>query len=63
MGVICARRKGLIASVTRILSFNSLSKEIEQRYQGLLNVEAAFLAAQRLELHMAKLSNLVRLNI
>jgi len=42
MGVICARRKGLIASVTRIVSFNSLSKEIEQRYKALLNVEAAF---------------------
>jgi antitoxin VapB len=47
MGVICARRKGLIASVTRIVSFNSLSKEIEQRYQGLLNVEAAFFSGTK----------------
>ena len=43
MGVICARRKGLIASVTRIVSFEKISTEMQDRYQRLLNVEAAFL--------------------
>ncbi len=43
MGVICARRKGLIASVTRIRSFNPVSSEISDSYKRLLHVEAAFL--------------------
>ncbi|MBM3655686.1 MAG: hypothetical protein FJW91_01840 [Actinobacteria bacterium] len=43
MGVICARRKGLIASVTRIRSLGSIPPEMESNYQALLNVEAAFL--------------------
>ncbi len=43
MGVICARRKGLIASVTRIVNFGELSANTQDSYQRLLNVEAAFL--------------------
>ncbi len=43
MGVICARRKGLIASVTRIISFTEISSGMQDTYRRLLNVEAAFL--------------------
>jgi antitoxin VapB len=43
MGVICARRKGLIASVTRIVSFSALNSELDDAYRRLLNVEAEFL--------------------
>ena len=43
MGVICARRKGLIASVTRIVQFGAIPSEMSETYQRLLNVEAAFL--------------------
>ena len=43
MGVICARRKGLIASVTRLVSFGETSTELTETYLRLLNVEAAFL--------------------
>ena len=43
MGVICARRKGLIASITRIVKFGSISNQISDTYQRLLRVEAAFL--------------------
>ncbi len=43
MGVICARRKGLIASVTRIISFSEISTTMQDTYRRLLNVEAAFL--------------------
>ncbi len=42
---ICAKRKGLIASVTRIVSFEPWSDVYEGQYQGLLNVEAAMLDA------------------
>ena len=42
---ICAKRKGLIASVTRIISFQPLSDQDEQDYLGLLNVEAVMLSA------------------
>jgi Xaa-Pro aminopeptidase len=43
MGVICARRKGLIASVTRIVSLSALNSELDDAYRRLLNVEAEFL--------------------
>ena len=43
MGVICARRKGLIASVTRLVHFGAPSIELKDTYARLLNVEAAFL--------------------
>lgn len=41
---ICARRKGLIASETRIISFQPITTERQDEYHRLLNVEAAFLA-------------------
>lgn len=43
MGVICARRKGLIASVTRLVHFGELTAELKDTYSRLLSVEAAFL--------------------
>ena len=47
MGVICGRRKGLIASVTRIIKFGSLTTEENENYLKLLNVEAEFLNATK----------------
>lgn len=44
---ICARRKGLIASETRIISFEANSEPRKQEYLNLLAVEAAFLAQTR----------------
>jgi Xaa-Pro aminopeptidase len=41
---ICARRKGLIASETRIFCFEPISQQRQDEYQNLLMVEAAFLA-------------------
>ena len=43
MGVICARRKGLIASVTRIASFVKVDAQLHDQYQRLLDVERVFL--------------------
>ncbi len=43
MGVICARRKGLIASVTRLVHFGEIPSQVNETYRRLLNVEAAFL--------------------
>lgn len=40
---ICARRKGLIASETRIFSFEPLTSQRKAEYLNLLEVEAAFL--------------------
>ena len=40
---ICARRKGLIASETRIVSFETISKSRESEYLQLLQVESKFL--------------------
>ncbi len=45
--VCCARRGGLIASVTRIVCFGAPSAASAERYRRLLDVEAAFLAATR----------------
>ena len=47
MLVCCARRHGLIASVTRIVSFGRLSAADGERYRRLLDVERAFLDATR----------------
>ena len=44
---ICAKRKGLIASVTRIVTFDPLSDEHEKEYSGLLNVERGLLDATK----------------
>jgi antitoxin VapB len=44
---ICARRKGLIASETRIISFEANSEPRKQEYLNLLAVESVFLAQTR----------------
>lgn len=45
MGVVCARRKGLIASLSRIVTFKPLTDEETETYNRLLRVESAFLGA------------------
>lgn len=45
MLVACARRHGLIASVTRVVSFSALTVEERDAYQRLLGVEQVFLDA------------------
>ncbi len=45
---ICARRKGLIASATRIATFGEVSAQRLEEYDRLLQVEAAFLDATKL---------------
>jgi Xaa-Pro aminopeptidase len=47
MLVACARRHGLVASVTRIISFAPLTTEEREVYDRLLHVEQAFLDASR----------------
>ncbi|NDE71602.1 MAG: M24 family metallopeptidase [Actinobacteria bacterium] len=47
MGVICARRKGLIASITRIVHFGTIPESMQKTYQQLLHVENAFLEHTR----------------
>jgi Xaa-Pro dipeptidase len=47
MLVCCARRHGLVASVTRIVAFEPLPPGERDRYRALLAVEAAFLDATR----------------
>lgn len=44
---ICAKRKGLIASVTRIVTFGELSESDYNSYLSLLNVEAAIFDATK----------------
>ncbi|GAB3437047.1 M24 family metallopeptidase [Phycicoccus ginsengisoli] len=45
MLVCCARRSGVVASVTRIVSFDRLPRTLEDAYGRLLDVEQAFLDA------------------
>ena len=47
MLVACARRYGLVASVTRIVSFDPLGSDERDAYERLLHVEQAFLDASR----------------
>lgn len=47
MGVICARRKGLIASITRIVHFGLIESELQDKYLRLLKVESEFLNATK----------------
>ena len=42
---ICAKRKGLIASVTRIVSFEAISDVMAKDYEAIFKVEAAMLDA------------------
>lgn len=54
MLVCCARRYGLIASVTRIINFGPLSGAEQDRYRSLLEVEADFLDATQPGVTLAK---------
>lgn len=47
IGSICARRKGLIASVTRVVAFAEFTEAQWQQYDGLLAVEGAMLDATK----------------
>jgi antitoxin VapB len=47
MLVACARRGGLIASLTRFVSFGPLAPELADAYERLLHVDVAFNAATR----------------
>jgi len=47
MLVACARRHGLVASVTRIVSFEPLDADERDAYERVLHVEQAFLDASR----------------
>lgn len=47
MLVVCARRHGLIASVTRMVSFGALAPALADAYTRLLHVDAAFNAGTR----------------
>lgn len=60
MGVVCGRRKGLIASATRIASFSPLSDEDHEWYSRLLAVERIFLNESKVG---AKLSQVVERGI
>jgi len=60
MGVVCGRRKGLIASVTRIATFSPLSGEDQEWYSRLLAVERVFLNESKVG---AKLSEVVEKGI
>lgn len=60
MGVICARRKGLIASVTRIASFVKIDSETKDWYERLLDVERVFINESRVG---AKLSDVVKAGV
>ena len=42
---ICAKRKGLIASVTRIVTFGTISESVIHDYESIFKVEAAMLDA------------------
>jgi Xaa-Pro aminopeptidase len=60
MGVICARRKGLIASVTRIASFTKIDSQMQHWYERLLDVERTFINESKVG---AKLSDVVRAGV
>jgi antitoxin VapB len=47
MIVCCARREGLVASVTRIVSFAPLTEQEQDDYRRLLEVESVFLDASQ----------------
>lgn len=47
MLVLCARRWGLVASLTRLVHFGPLSEELRRKAQALAQIDAAFIAATR----------------
>jgi antitoxin VapB len=47
MLVLCGRRQGLVASVTRLVHFGPLPDELRRKQQACAEVDAAFLSATR----------------
>ncbi len=47
MLVLCGRKKGLVASITRLVHFGALSEEILRKSQAVASVDATFIAATR----------------
>jgi antitoxin VapB len=47
MLVLCGRRQGLVASVTRLVHFGPLSEELRRKEQACAEVDATFIAATR----------------
>ncbi len=47
MLVLCGRKWGLVASVTRLVHFGSLPHELERKQEAVAQVDAAFIAASR----------------
>jgi len=47
MVVVCARRGGLIVSVTRLVHFGELSPDLRRRHDSVVRIDAAFLAHTR----------------
>ncbi len=47
MLVLCARRWGLVASVTRLVHFGPLPDELRRKAEALAQIDATFLAASR----------------
>ncbi len=45
MLVLCARRHGLIVSLTRLVSFGPLTRELRRRHDAVCGIDAAFIAA------------------
>ncbi|MCB0130386.1 MAG: aminopeptidase P family protein [Caldilineaceae bacterium] len=47
MLVLCGRRQGLVASITRLVHFGALSDELQRKMDATATVDAAFLSATR----------------
>jgi antitoxin VapB len=47
MMVLCGRRWGLVASLTRLVHFGSLPVEVRQKSEAVAHIDAAFIAATR----------------
>jgi len=47
MVVVCGRRSGLVANLTRYVAFGGVPDDVRERYARLLHVEAAYLDALR----------------
>ncbi len=47
MVVVCARRGGLIVSVTRLVHFGNLSPDLRRRHDSVVRIDAAYLAHTR----------------
>ena len=57
MFVVCARRLGLTAALTRIVQFGDLSMDMESRHQAVSEIDAGIIAASRPGVRGADLFN------